>query len=595
MRMHATTGHALVRLTAAALCAVGASALLGAQGRGGGEWTTSAFDAQRTAWIRGDARLTKDAVIKGEFQFLWKQAFDNQARQLNSLTQPILLDRLIGFRGFKALAFIGGSADRVFAIDTDLGRPYWTAHLNYSANTGGPPPSSWACPGGLIADAEPAHGARALRVCRRRRWRRPRRPERQRGGRARTWRRNPRADGGAAGPRRRGARRGARQRPGAGTRQRRGDGDSVRRRRSRVRGRQRRAAAHTALQQRRRRRAARAVPAAEREAVRADLRGRRGLRKHDRQLRRVAQRGLGVRSDGAGADRKVVSWKTGGPGVVGTTGPAFGTDGTLYVALGKAPAGSPMPAAAGSRAAAYANSIVALDRATLTPKDSFTADAEFTSSPIVIRYKDKDLVAASTSDGRLYLLDSASLGGADHKTPAFVTAKYTDGRGRCRAGDVGGGRHAMDPGDDVRRAAGRPQVRRQRPRRRRQCRRLQAVGSGWQADPRARMGVARSHVTAGADRGERHCVRRVERRVPRPRRAVDRGPARAAIDARGALRPRRRDWQDPVDERPHHHVVRPRRALRRQRPGLPRHVRQHALHVRYPDGALGFTGFPWTP
>ena len=33
-------------------------------------------------------------------------------------------------------------------------------------------------------------------------------------------------------------------------------------------------------------------------------------------------------------------WKTGGPNVAGATGPAFGTDGTLYVALGKAPARS---------------------------------------------------------------------------------------------------------------------------------------------------------------------------------------------------------------------------------------------------------------
>ena len=128
-----------------------ASAAVLAQGRGSGEWTTSGYDAQRTAWIRSDARLTKPAVQKGEFQFLWKAKFDNDARQLNSLTQPILLDRLIGFRGFKALAFIGGSDDRVFAIDTDLGRPYWTSVLNYSANTGGPPAPSWDCPGGLIA------------------------------------------------------------------------------------------------------------------------------------------------------------------------------------------------------------------------------------------------------------------------------------------------------------------------------------------------------------------------------------------------------------------------------------------------------------
>ncbi len=52
----------------------------------------------------------------------------------------MLLDRLIGYRGFKALAFLGGSADRVFAIDTDLNKPYWNVQLNYAAPTGGPPP-----------------------------------------------------------------------------------------------------------------------------------------------------------------------------------------------------------------------------------------------------------------------------------------------------------------------------------------------------------------------------------------------------------------------------------------------------------------------
>ena len=100
------------RITAAAILSASAittAAWLHAQGR---EWTTAAFDAQRTGWVRTDARLTRDAVQKGQFQFLWKATFDNDARQLNSLTPPILLDRLIGYRGFKALGFVGGSSDR---------------------------------------------------------------------------------------------------------------------------------------------------------------------------------------------------------------------------------------------------------------------------------------------------------------------------------------------------------------------------------------------------------------------------------------------------------------------------------------------------
>ncbi len=130
----------LIRGAVLAVFVVTAATWLRAQGAR--EWTTAAFDAQRTGWVRADTRLTRDAVEKGPFQFLWKAKFENEARQLNSLTPPIILDRLIGYRGFKALGFLGGSADRVFAIDTDLARPYWTTHLNYSAATGGQPGSS---------------------------------------------------------------------------------------------------------------------------------------------------------------------------------------------------------------------------------------------------------------------------------------------------------------------------------------------------------------------------------------------------------------------------------------------------------------------
>ena len=116
---NATIGAALT----VAACSL-ASVLVHGQAR---EWTTSGFDAQRTRWVRSDLRLTKAAIEEGEFRFLWKASFDNEARQLHSLTQPVLQDLLIGYRGFKTLAFVGGSADRIFSIDTDLAKPYWTA------------------------------------------------------------------------------------------------------------------------------------------------------------------------------------------------------------------------------------------------------------------------------------------------------------------------------------------------------------------------------------------------------------------------------------------------------------------------------------
>jgi hypothetical protein len=395
------------------LCAC-ASAALVAQGRGGGgEWTTSGHDAQRTSWTEGDERLTKQAVQKGEFQFLWKAKFENEARQLNSLTQPVLLDRLIGFRGFKALAFIGGSADRLFAIDTDLGRPYWTTVLSYSANTGGPPAPSWECPGGLIATP-----TRRTALA-------------------------PSAFGGGGG-RERGVRTGsAVGEPGKG------------------------AAVLSQMQPRR------AAPPAPQGRQEGDARvaevpfggvdpvyamGSDGLlhtlaaSNGADQVPPVAFLPPSARpsaliwvdgmvytstSNECGAapnavwaidlttsDPKPAVWKTGGANVAGTSGPTLGTTGDLYVALS---AHAPKTARSGSTGdTPDGDAVVVLDGHTLRVKDWFSAPgADFNTSPIVIREKDRDLVAAAGNDGRLYLLDGKSVGGGDHKTPLFVTPKYS--------------------------------------------------------------------------------------------------------------------------------------------------------------------------
>lgn len=124
--------------------------------------------------------------------------------------------------------------------------------------------------------------------------------------------------------------------------------------------------------------------------------------------------------------KKPVSWKTNGGNVAGTAGPTFGTDGTIFVAVGD---GAPSSNASNrAESASYSNSIVALEARTLKLKDSFTQpSADFNTSPVVFRYKDKDLMAVSGNDGRLYLLDGTSL-----KTPLFVTPKYSS------AGATGG-------------------------------------------------------------------------------------------------------------------------------------------------------------
>ena len=386
--------------------AAGAWALLGAPARGG-EWTTTAGDAQRTAWVRADALLTKEAVQEGQFRFLWKMKLDNESREWSSLTEPILLDRLIGYRGFKALGFVGGSADRLFAVDTDLARPYWTTHVTYAAATGGQPPSSWECPGGLVATPS---------------------------------RRTPLLlsafddDGGGGGA----AAKSSVGEPGKGAamlseRLRRPTGAAAKRDVAPppvptsmvapipfggvdplyVMGsdgllRTLRVSDGTMTDP--------MVPFLPPSARPSSLTFIDGV------VYTSTSHGCGAAPNGVWAldltaGNTVTTWGTGTAHVAGSAGPAFGTDGTIYVATTADAATPPSP---------QANRVVALDPATLRPKDWLATDgADFNASPVVFKHKDRELLAVSGNDGRLYLLDSGSLGGADHRTPLHVTAKYS--------------------------------------------------------------------------------------------------------------------------------------------------------------------------
>jgi len=124
-------------------------------GRGGGEWTTASFDAQRTGWVKTDPRISVQTMTKpgdfGTFKFLWKLKLEYDPKAATALTQPVLLDRIIGFRGFKSIAFVATQSETVHAIDYDFGTTLWKYHVNYTAS---PPPIAVGtpeCPAGLTA------------------------------------------------------------------------------------------------------------------------------------------------------------------------------------------------------------------------------------------------------------------------------------------------------------------------------------------------------------------------------------------------------------------------------------------------------------
>jgi hypothetical protein len=71
----------------------------------------------------------------------------------------------------------------------------------------------------------------------------------------------------------------------------------------------------------------------------------------------------------------------------------------------------------------------------LTLKDYYTPsnhqwltrrDLDMNDTPVVFPYQGRDVVVASGKEGRYFLLDSKSLGGADHETPLFRSVLFSN-------------------------------------------------------------------------------------------------------------------------------------------------------------------------
>jgi hypothetical protein len=120
-------------------------------------------------------------------------------------------------------------------------------------------------------------------------------------------------------------------------------------------------------------------------------------------------------------DKKVYSLPSTGSGVTGFTGTAIGSDGTVYVQV---------LFEQGTDATMHHRTVLAVTPLTLRVKDSFSAvdvpginvNVEQPGATLLVfSWKGKDLIVAGGDNGRLYLLDSTSLGGQDHHKPLFET------------------------------------------------------------------------------------------------------------------------------------------------------------------------------
>jgi outer membrane protein assembly factor BamB len=382
------------RVTAPAVCALVLSDLTFAQ-RGTGDWMTTGFDSQRSHWVRSDAKISVERVSKPGFELVWKIKPENTARQLNSIQPPSLLDFFIGHRGFRSLAFFGLSNDRVVGVDIDLAKTEWEKNL--ASGTVAPGNGTPECPGGLTAAVtrptssayppipltrggpgrgtppksgvgEPHEGAVTLKAVRPPQPPRPQQPKPTPGAAAADNPFAPRVQYAVALS---------------------SDGKL-----------------HMMWVSNGNETAA-GIPFIPAGA------NAQGLVSYGGHMYASTTGGCPGIDSGVWAinmtSKQVSKWKSPGKGIAGTAGQAAGPDGTVFVSGGN-------------------GELTALAPMTLEPLRSYkTGGVELTSSPVVFEFKGKDLVAVTSADGRLHLVDGASMSSALDKSDVFAVPGYNSG------------------------------------------------------------------------------------------------------------------------------------------------------------------------
>jgi outer membrane protein assembly factor BamB len=332
---------------------------------GGSDWLTHSGNNQRDGWQREETKITRETLK--DFKLLWKVTVPTKQRSVYSLFGPLIVERAITDRGFKELAFVATTTNDLVAIDADLGTIFWSRHFDWQADVPESQQATFLCPGGLTA------------------W--PVLPSVAGRGRAGRSEAPPRGNNPLA------------IRPIFAL-----SGDGY-------------------LHQVNINTGGEMVPA----IPFLPPNGKPySLAYHENVIYTITGQGCGgnpnsVYSIDLGDPAKTIHhWRSGSGGLWGVAGPAIGADGTVYAETGD---GEYDPAL--NR---YANSIVALAPKELKLKDWYTPsnaewllkrDLDMNVTPVVFRYRDRELVVGSGKEGRLFLLDAASLGGADHRTPVF--------------------------------------------------------------------------------------------------------------------------------------------------------------------------------
>ncbi len=341
-------------------------------------WPTISASPQRDGWSREEEMISPQTA--GNMKLVYRHKIDNSSRGLRALTSPIVLGALIGYQGFKQMLILGG-ADQVDSIDADLNRDIWKQSFHSRADKPKPDaalectpaPSAVVMPGSTEAGSS---GGPSIR----------------RRGAAPSQRNNSLfvSAFGRTGP---------------------------------VAALSSDGTLHVLYQSN----GADAMPPLKFVPAGSVV---RGFNLDDATLYAATAGNCGgpnalyaVDLDSGNDDpgnSKVVSFLTNGSGASGSAGTAIGSDGTVYAQVAEGH---------GAAAGQYNDTVLAFTPGELKVKDYFTPPGALPAlrndprpqgaTPMVFSLKGRELILAGGRDGRLYVLDPASLGGADHHTPLF--------------------------------------------------------------------------------------------------------------------------------------------------------------------------------
>ena len=334
------------------------------------DWPSSSGNPQRDGWARGEEGLSRESAANGGIKLLYSYKLDTKSQRLGT---PIMLTNIIGWKGFKALMFIGGNAD-VYATDYAMGRPYFKTHLDYTGDKPQIAASTALCPGGITASVVMS------------------------------------GNSGGAGRGGGGGQASAVWAVGA-------DGNL-----------------QTLRQQDGDNKATAPVKFLPANARVSDLNVGNNVVYAATQAECGGNPNALYAIDLSTPAKTVVSFPTNGSGFAGSAGVAMGNGGNTIYGL--------IPDGQGSVAGKYSNTVVALGAKDLSVKDYFTPSGAAPAlkkgaevpgaTPAVFAWNGRDVIVSGGTDGRIYLLDAASLGGADHHTPlaqsdVFAAADGTTG------------------------------------------------------------------------------------------------------------------------------------------------------------------------